>query len=143
MAQYGLGNFVYELEVSNGNANFKFYDPEDAANTAEVAVSQKDFPEGITQPDSRQVADIAYAQCSKVLNDKRDARLKKQNTAEFNARQDEDARSREAQADFLNNANDASVQPAKTEDDGTKVYNTENAPASTETQANTPNSNKK
>jgi glutamine cyclotransferase len=67
MAEYGLGNFVYELEVSDGNANFKFRDPEDASNTAEVSVHQSDFPEGINQADSRQVADLAFAQCSKGL----------------------------------------------------------------------------
>jgi hypothetical protein len=143
MAQYGLGNFVYELEISNDTANFSFHDPNDVTNTAEVSVSKKDFPEGIVQPDSRQVADLAYAQCSKVLNDKRDARLKKEASAEFNTRTDEEARSREAQADFLNNAQDASVQPAKTEDDGTKVYNTAEASDSSSSSNSSTSSSKK
>jgi hypothetical protein len=106
MAQFGLGNFVYELEVSDGKANFKFRDPEDATNTAEVSVSQEDFPEGITQADSRQVADLAFAQCSKVLNDKRDARTRKEAADALQAKHDEDARQREESADFLNNAQD-------------------------------------
>jgi hypothetical protein len=124
MAEYGLGNFKYELEVKDGSSKFKFYDPEDASNTAEVSVSQKEFPEGVTQPDSRQVADLAYAQCAKVLNDKRDARLRKEAADALKAKQDEDARSREAAADFLNNSKDVEVEPAKVESDGTKVYNT-------------------
>lgn len=100
----GLGNFLYELEVKDGSANFHFYDPEDAGNTADVSVSKDDFPEGINQPDSRQVADLAFAQCSKVLNDKRDARIRKQAAADLEAKHDEDARQREEAADFLNNS---------------------------------------
>jgi creatinine amidohydrolase/Fe(II)-dependent formamide hydrolase-like protein len=104
MAEYGLGNFVYELEVSDGSANFKFRDPDDASNTAEVSVHQSDFPEGINQADSRQVADLAFAQCSKVLNDKRDKRLHAEASEDLAAKQKEDARAREAAADFHNNS---------------------------------------
>lgn len=104
MAQFGLGNFVYELEVSDGKANFSFRDPEDANNTAQVSVSQSDFPEGITQADSRQVADLAFAQCSKVLNDKRDARIRKQEADALENKHAEDARQREEAADFNNNS---------------------------------------
>jgi hypothetical protein len=124
MARYGLGNFEYEVTVKDGAAHFDFYDPEDADNTAQVSVASKDFPEGVTQATSRQVADLAYSQCSKVLNDKRDARIKKQAAADLDAKLGEDARAREAGADFLNNANDVQTQPTKTDDDGTRVYNT-------------------
>jgi hypothetical protein len=122
--QYGLGNFLYELEVSDGNANFKFWDAEDAANTAEVSVSQKDFPEGVKDADSRQVADIAYTQCQQVLNDKRDARLKKEAADNVAEKQKEDKRVREEAADVLANGQDVAVAPAHVEKDGTRVYNT-------------------
>lgn len=101
---YGLGNFVYELEVSDGSANFHFYDPEDASNTADVSVSASDFPEGITQPDSRQVADLAFAQCQSLLNGKRDERIRETSASELEAKHDEDARAREAAQDFHNNS---------------------------------------
>jgi hypothetical protein len=124
MAQYGLGNYLYELEVKDGTANFHFVDPEDASNTADVTVSQKDFPEG-APADSRQVADVAYAQAAKVLNDKRDARVKKDAAKDLDDRLTEEARSREAADDFLANSSHVAVEPAKVESDGTKVYNTE------------------
>lgn len=119
----GLGNFVYELNVKDGAANFHFVDPHDSNNTADVSVSAKDFPEG-APADSRQVADLAFAQCAKVLNDKRDARIRKEADAERADKLKEDARAREAAEDFLANSNDVAVEPAKVEDDGTKVYNT-------------------
>lgn len=124
MAQYGLGNFVYEFTVDNGSANFKFHDPEDANNTAEVSVNNKDFPEGITQADSRQVADLAFAQCSKQLNDTRDERLSKEASDKLDKEQEEGHRQREAASEFFNNSADGAVPPAKVEEDGTKVYNT-------------------
>ncbi len=124
MAHYGLGNFEYDLTVEGNNAKFKFFDPEDVTNTADVSLGEKDFPEGITAPDSRQVADVAYAQCQKVLNDKRDARIAKNEKEDLADRQAEEQRTREAAADFLNNAQDGAVAPAKVESDGTKVYNT-------------------
>ena len=123
MAQYGLGNFVYELEVKDGSANFHFVDPEAANNTADVTVASKDFPEG-APADSRQVADVAYGQASKVLNDKRDARVRKESAKELDDRLNEEARSREAADDFLANSSDVAVEPAQTDKDGTKVYNT-------------------
>lgn len=124
MAQHGLGNFVYELTVKDGTATFHFVDPDDSNNTADVSVNAKDFPEG-APADSRQVADHAYAQCAKVLNDKRDARLKKEAAKELDDRLSEEARSREAADDFLANSQHVAVEPAKVEDDGTNVYNTD------------------
>lgn len=124
MAQaYGLGNFLYELEIADGNANFKFWDADDASNTAEVSVAQKDFPEGVKDADSRQVADLAFTQCQKVLNDKRDARIKKEVADEVTAKQEEDKRVREEAAYVLANGKDVEVAPALIEKDGTRVYN--------------------
>lgn len=122
----GLGNYLYELEVKGGNANFNFWDSEDADNTAEVTVNEKDF--GGFSADSRQVAEIAFSQVSKTLNDKRDARIKREAAERLEADMDEKARAREASEDFLNHAQEGAVQPAKVEDDGTRVYNT-GAPA--------------
>jgi hypothetical protein len=125
MAQaYGLGNFLYEIDIADGSANFKFWDADDASNTAEVSVAQKDFPEGVKDADSRQVADLAFSQCQKVLNDKRDARMKKEAADEITAKQEEDKRVREEAADVLANGQDVAVAPAHIEKDGTKVYNT-------------------
>lgn len=106
MATYGLGNFQYDITVEDGNANFKFFDPQDASNTASVSVPQKEFPDGIKQADTREVADLAYAQCQKVLNDKRDARIKKEEEDALAKKQDEDASAREAAADFHANSGD-------------------------------------
>ena len=125
MAQaYGLGNFLYEVDIADGNANFKFWDADDASNTAEVSVAQKDFPEGVKDADSRQVADLAFTQCQKVLNDKRDARIKKEVADEVTAKQEEDKRVREEAAYVLANGKDVEVAPAQIEKDGTRVYNT-------------------
>lgn len=125
MAQaYGLGNFLYELDIADGNANFKFWDADDANNTAEVTVSQKDFPEGVKDADSRQVADLAYSQCQQVLNDKRDARIKKEINDEVTAKQKEDKRVRDEAETFLSSTADVAVKPDHIERDGTKVYNT-------------------
>lgn len=104
MAEFGLGNYLYTLAVKDGNATFDFRDPEDADNTATVSVSQEDFPEGITQADSRQVADLAYSQCAKVLNDKRDARIRKVEAEKLDSKLTEDARQREEAAEFHNNS---------------------------------------
>jgi hypothetical protein len=128
---FGLGNFLYDFSATDkGDATFTFRDPEDASNTAEVSVSQSDFPAGVTQPDSRQVADVAYAQCAKVLNDKRDARIRKEAADDLSAKHEADANAREVGADFLANAQDVATAPASTEKDGTQVYNTKTDDAS-------------
>jgi hypothetical protein len=139
MAQYGLGNFVYELDIKDGNANFKFIDPDDASNTADVSVSKKDF-DGFSA-DSRQVADLAYSQCSKLLNEARDKRLQKEAADLDAANKAEDQRARDAAKEFFDNAQDVQVAPAKVEKDGTTVYNT--AEAADETDASDDKSSKK
>jgi hypothetical protein len=105
MARYGLGNFLYDIEVRDGNAEFNFFDPEDAENTAQVTIAQKDFAEGLSA-DSRQVADQAYAEVEKQLNDKRDARIKREAVQATTESVEEEARARAAAADFHNNAQD-------------------------------------
>ncbi len=126
MPQFGLGNFYYEVNADNGKANFKFTDPFDTSNTAEVSVAKEDFPEENMSYDSRQVADIAYDQCQRVLNEKRDARILKEEEDAREKKNDEDAKTRQAAQDFQANAEDTAVAPAKVEKDGTHVYNTEN-----------------
>lgn len=123
--QYGLGNFLYEVEVSGGKANFTFRDPQDASNTAEVSISQSDFPEGVSA-DSRQVADIAYDQCQRVLNDKRDAREKKEANDALAAKTKEEAEARQKSQDYLSSTEDTVVQPAGEDKEGNMYYNTAN-----------------
>jgi hypothetical protein len=102
MAVFGLGNYLYELNVDNGSANFHFYDPEDAENTADVSVPQSDF-NGAKATD-RTIADLAFAQCQKVMNDKRDARQAREQIDALKAKQTEDRRQRDAETDFINNS---------------------------------------
>jgi len=109
MAEYGLGNFVYEINFDGKNANFKFRDPDDVSNVAEVTVSEKEFPEN-AKADSRQVADYAYTQVAKTLNDKRDERLKKEAAKEVEERQEADARLRETANDFFDKSQELSDQ---------------------------------
>lgn len=100
MAEYGLGNFIYEITFDGKAANFAFRDPEDVTNVAEASVSRDEFPEGINQPDSRQVADIAYTLVSKELNDKRDERLKQEAIDATETQLDKEAHEREVANDF-------------------------------------------
>lgn len=129
--QYGLGNFVYEIDVKDGKANFAFRDPEDASNTADVSVAQADFPEGVSA-DDRRVADLAFDQCQRVLNEKRDARIKKEAADATKASTDADAKARQEAQDFLANAQHVAVQPHHVEDDGTTVYNSAEPEAQTD-----------
>lgn len=109
MAQYGLGNFVYELTFDGKTANFKFHDPADITNTAEVSVPQGDFP-GDALADSRQVADLAYGQVAKLLNDKRDSRLAKEAQAEVKERTEREAKEREIANDFFDKSQEIGDQ---------------------------------
>jgi hypothetical protein len=125
----GLDNFQYELEVKDGNASFKFVDPQDASNTADVTLAQKDFPDGINDATDRSVADLAFSQVAQKLNDSRDARVAKEEADAAKAKVDEDKRSRDAAQDFFDNSQDVTVAPAKVDKDGTNVYNTAEASA--------------
>ncbi len=137
MAKYGLDNFEYEFVMEGGGGKHKFFDPADPTNTAEATVTPKDFPEGIKDADSRQVAEVAYAKVSEQMNKKRTERRKKERTDELNSSLDRDERERAAQADSILNSQEPAVAPVKEEKDGTKVYNTENAPKPTKTDADT------
>lgn len=139
MARYGLGNFQYDIEVSDGGANFTFFDPEDATNTEKVSIKASDFPAGVTSPDSRQVADQAYLLVEKALNEKRDARIRQQAADSLQAKHDEDARQRAAANTFMATAQDVQTDPHHTEKDGTRVYNL----ASPENQGNSDSGKKK
>lgn len=107
MATSGLGNYKYDLTV-DGGSKFHWYDPEDASNTADVTIAQKDYPEGVTDGDARQIADIAYALVAKQLDDKRDARVKREAADQLNKQLDDEATKREATADFLSNSTELS-----------------------------------
>lgn len=108
MATTGIGGYVYnEPTVKDGSVSFHFYDPEDASNTADTTVSSKDFPEGATA-DSRQVVDIAFDTVSKGLNDKRDARIKREAAEQLDKQLADQAVAREATADFLSNSKEQS-----------------------------------
>ena len=111
MATYGLGQFKYDIEINGKSAKFSFYDPEDVDNTAEVSLSEKDMPEGVETPDDRQVAELAFAQCQKLLNDKRDARMIKDRTEDLKEQDAETKRSREVANDFLANVAGSKEQP--------------------------------
>lgn len=141
MARYGIAGFLYDLEVEDGDAHFVFEDPEDPSNTAEVVIAAKDFPNGTTAADSRPIADMAYLQCAKLLNDKRDARLQAAANAKLADSQAAEAQRREAAQDYLSHIQDVATEPHHVEKDGTRVYNvaspdgSESAPA-TDTSAN-------
>lgn len=106
MAEYGLGNFIYEVTFDGKTANFKFRDPDDVSNVADASLSESDFPEGITQPDSRQVADVAYTLVAKQLNDKRDARLKQETLDATETQLNHEAKQREIANDFFDKSED-------------------------------------
>lgn len=109
MATYGLGNYKYDFSADAGTAKFHWYDPEDATNTADCSVSAKDFPEETSDPESRQVADIAYGLVAKQLNDKRDARIKREAAEQLEKQVSDDAAAREAAKDFFDNSKDQSA----------------------------------
>jgi len=134
MATFGLGNFMYDVTVDGKGASFKFYDAQDATNTAEVSISADEIKElGKVDADGREVSELAYARVSKELNDKRDKRVREEQIKELDDRQAEDARAREAAVDFAENSNDVAVQPAREEEDGTRVYNMETADSQSKT----------
>jgi hypothetical protein len=125
MPSYALGGYFYDVNVSGGSAHFKFYDTDDTNNTAAVTVAEKDFPKGVTDPTSRQVADAALLQVKKQLDDTRDERLRKEADDRHKAAADENARQRDAADELHANSQDVATQPAKVESDGTHVYNTD------------------
>jgi hypothetical protein len=114
MAQ-GLDNFLYDLAIDGGTANFKFWDPNDPTNTAEVSVSPKEFPEGVTAAASREVADYAYSLVSKQLNDKRADKAKAEAQTQLDAQAAADKEAKAATAAHLSEAQDNSTAPLGTE----------------------------
>ena len=122
MAQLGIAGYLYDLQVESGDAHFTFTDPQDASNTEEVVIAAKDFPEGITDPTSREVSDIAYLQCAKLLNDKRDERIRSEAAAKLEADAAAEAARREAAQDYLTHIQDPATEPDHVEKDGTRVF---------------------
>jgi hypothetical protein len=133
MATFGVDNFNGELSLDGSTANFKFTDPDDTSNVAEVSISPKEFPEGVISPDSREVSDYAYSLVSKQLNDRRSERLKAANIRLETAEQDRLKAEKAATAAHFSDTSDSEVASAGTETrkDGTKqtVYNTAEAKA--------------
>jgi hypothetical protein len=125
--QVGIGGYIVRFNNNGTSAEFEFRDPADVTNTAKVSVTEKDFPDGIFQPDSRQVLDEAYNRVASQLNNKRDERLKEEAEDRLDKQQTEDRRVREAAQDHFANSSDVAVQPAKTDSDGVKIYNTKGA----------------
>lgn len=123
----GLDGFLYDFVVDGKTTNFHFWDPEDATNTADVSISDKEVD---GSSGSRETAEYAYAQVVKGLSEKRDARLAK-GAADFQAKkQADEAQVRETATDFLNNGKDPEVKAVGTEKraDGVtqNVYNATN-----------------
>jgi hypothetical protein len=122
MPTFGIGGYQFEYEVGNNAVTFKFWDPEDANNTAEVTIDKKDLPKGVSSLEGRIVSDLAFRMAAKTLNSKRDARIKKQTNDATNAKVDSDAITREQSEDFLANAKDVKTEPDFVTKDGTNVF---------------------
>lgn len=124
---YGIDNFLYTIEVNGKTATYKFTDPGDITNVAEGVLNEQEIPKDNTF-DSREATDLAYAQVSVKLNEKRNARVAKEAQNELKAQQETDAASRASAADFQAKAQETVVEPAgeETREDGTvqTVYNT-------------------
>jgi len=114
MPRHGIAGYLYELEIVDGKAYFHFVDPEDASNTADVTIAPEDFPKGTVDADSRPVADMAYLQVAKQLNDKRDERLKAAAAASFAADQSAKAQARDAAQEYMSSiSSDPPANPGK------------------------------
>lgn len=140
MAQ-GLDNFLYEVTTDGSVANFKFWDPADVKNVAEVAVSDKEFPNGVQTADSRDVADYAYSLVSKELNAKRADKATAEATAQVEAQAATDKEAKEATAVHLKEAQNNATSPIGTETRSDGV--TQNVYSSTVDSSDAPKSDKK
>lgn len=147
MPYFGLGQFVYDQTVEGESSKFRFYDPQDASNTATATVSAKEvkdkYGDRKVDVDGREVSELAYSKVAKELNDKRDKRIREEQVKALDDQQASDARAREAAVDFIANAQDATVEPVKEEKDGTRVYNTKGAAEPVRTDADNSSSDKK
>lgn len=123
---FGIGHFIYELELNKDGATYKFMDPEDPSTTASASISSKDIGEDVAL-DSRQAADFAFSEVSDQLNKARDARIAKEEQDDLAAKQADEQQARERAADFFNNTEHVAVAPHHIEKDGTTVYTVPNA----------------
>lgn len=123
MAQ-GLDGFLYDVSADGKTSNYHFWDPDDATNVADVSVSASDLGDNT---DARSSAEFAYAKVVKQLTDARSKRLAGAEANRVAAVNEEAKRVRDAQTDFLNNAQEQEIKPVGTEkrDDGVtqNVYN--------------------
>lgn len=131
MPSYGLGNFLYEVTPEDNGAKFKFWDEHDASNTAECSVNKSEFPEGVTAPDTREVAELAYGKVGEKMSAKRDERIKADQEKQLQDKQNADANARKAAADLAANQGPNGPQPVNEEKDKdgnitSRVFTTDN-----------------
>lgn len=128
---YGINGYMADIKVEDGAVKYHFYDPEDVNNTADVSLTDKDLPQGPVI--SNETSEVAFSKVSKQLNDKRDARIAKQEIDSLNAQQNADAKQRAQEQEFLENAQHNTTPPVKVEKDGTNVYTGGPTPETSET----------
>jgi hypothetical protein len=128
MSTFGVDNFIGELSVDGSVANFKFTDPDDVKNVMEVSLSPKEFPEGTTQADSREVADYAYSLVAEKMNATRSDRLAAAEAKQASESLEREKSEKAAVNQHLKDATDNHTPATTTEtrEDGVKqqVYNT-------------------
>ncbi len=124
MADFGVDNFLGNVTTDGKQAVYKFHDPEDMTNAAEITLSDKDL-DG-KPAETREATDMAYAKASKEMNEKRDTRRFKEEAKRTADRQDADTKTREGANNFLDNSGDNTTKPVSVDKDGTTTYNTAN-----------------
>lgn len=137
---YGLGNYIYDIDLTEDGATFTFSDPDDPANSATATV-KADAVEG--SPDSREAAEIAFAQVQSGLDDKRLDRIQKEEEKALKDSHDREKREAAAREEFFGSIEDVKVQPHHVEKDGTVVYTDEPPRADSSESAPEPDDKKK
>ena len=131
----GVDGFLYTVQIDGKTANYHFWDQNDIKNSQDVSVSDKEFPEGVTNPDTREAVDYAYSIVSEKLTLVQSDKVKADVVRAAELKQDADAQTRLSAQEFHTNAVDATVRPVATEKraDGVtqNVYNT--APTAVDT----------
>jgi len=122
MADFGVDNFLGTVTLDGKQAVYKFHDPSDVTNTAEVTLSEKDL-DG-KQAETREATDLAYSKVAEGMNSKRDTKNFKDQAKQVADKQNEDSKTRQAATDFLDNTADNTTKPVSVDKDGTNVFNT-------------------
>ena len=133
----GIDGFLYTVNIDGKTANYHFWDQNDIKNSQDVSISDKEFPEGVTNPDTREAVDYAYSIVSEKLTLVQSDKVKADAVRAAELKQDADTQARLSAQEFHANAVDGTVRPNATEKraDGVtqNVYNTASADtASTE-----------